>query len=117
MVLAIIAQLVVFWNALPGEAPTNVAQNEWTPIILNQVVLCVSLVTACLPYWKPLMESLESGLLQVNIPGSEEQVGTGSYELSHSGGGGTSGGGSRSTGRRGTRGTESTSRPDSGARC
>jgi len=54
--------------------------------------------------------------LQVNIPGSEEQVGTGSYELSHSGGGGTAGG-SRSTGRRGTRGTESTSPPDSGARC
>ncbi|KAI1101870.1 hypothetical protein F4804DRAFT_314727 [Jackrogersella minutella] len=67
-----IVQLVVFWNALPD---SNVTQSMWLPVILNQAVLCASILTACLPYLKPFIESLQSGIIRVeNLPGSEEEL-------------------------------------------
>ncbi|KAI1137560.1 hypothetical protein F5Y05DRAFT_419501 [Hypoxylon sp. FL0543] len=66
------AQLAVFYNAYPD---SDVTQEMWLSVILNQVVICVSIVTACLPYLKPFMESLQSGIVRVeNIPGSEEEL-------------------------------------------
>ncbi|KAI0839455.1 hypothetical protein F5Y06DRAFT_286471 [Hypoxylon sp. FL0890] len=79
------AQLAVFYDAYPD---SDVIQSMWLPVILNQVVICVSIVTACLPYLKPFMESLQSGIVRVeNIPGSEEELsrdrtGAGAYYLS-----------------------------------
>ncbi|KAI1500854.1 hypothetical protein F5X99DRAFT_384658, partial [Biscogniauxia marginata] len=46
----------------------------WLPVVSNQIVLCTSIVTACLPYLRPFMESLESGIVRVeNLYGSEEE--------------------------------------------
>ncbi|KAI1409820.1 hypothetical protein F5Y13DRAFT_181693 [Hypoxylon sp. FL1857] len=65
-------QLAIFYSAFPDP---DVTQSMWLPVILNQVVICVSILTACLPYLKPFMESLESGIVRVeNIPGSEEEL-------------------------------------------
>ncbi|KAH8652626.1 hypothetical protein BGZ60DRAFT_533488 [Tricladium varicosporioides] len=62
---AIATQLAVFWDEYPSSDITN---SLWLPIVCNQVVVCLSVITACLPYLKPLMESLESGLVRANIP-------------------------------------------------
>ncbi|KAK3687732.1 hypothetical protein B0T22DRAFT_137696 [Podospora appendiculata] len=87
VVAATVAQLAVFWSAVPSPATDDLTDNLWLPILLNQIVVCVSVVTACLPYLKPLMDSLESGLVRANLPGgSEEEF---SQELSHRSGGST----------------------------
>lgn len=57
-----LAQLVVYWNVYDVN---DVSSSLYLPTILNQVVLCCSIVTACLPYLKPLMASLESGIVRV----------------------------------------------------
>lgn len=44
----------------------------YLPTVLNQVVLCASIVTACLPHLKPLMVSLESGI--VRVPDDPEEL-------------------------------------------
>ncbi|KAI2462938.1 hypothetical protein F4781DRAFT_418334 [Annulohypoxylon bovei var. microspora] len=80
VIAAAIAQLVISWNAYPDP---NVTQSMWLPILLNQVVLCVSIVTACLPYLKPFMQSLQSGIVRVeNIADSQEEL---SYDRTGSG--------------------------------
>ncbi|KAK2750743.1 hypothetical protein FQN57_002816 [Myotisia sp. PD_48] len=72
---AAIAQLGVFWNHTYMNHNTNAARNAWVPVIINQVVICLSIVTACLPYLKTFMESLESGVTRVGIiPSSEEDL-------------------------------------------
>ncbi|KAI0397207.1 hypothetical protein F5Y17DRAFT_464831 [Xylariaceae sp. FL0594] len=67
-----IAQLVVF---LDDAFPTSdVTAGAWLPTVLNQAVLSASVVTACAPYLRPLVESLESGIVRVdNLPGVEEE--------------------------------------------
>lgn len=66
----IAAQLVLFRAAYPS---ANVTSDLWLPQLFNQVVACVSAVTACLPYLKPLMESLETGLARTTVAGSEAE--------------------------------------------
>lgn len=69
MVGAAIAQLVVYWNTYHDD---NASLTLYLPTVLNQVVLCSSVVTACLPYLKPLMVSLESGI--VRVPDEAEEL-------------------------------------------
>ncbi|KAI0156448.1 hypothetical protein GGR57DRAFT_82458 [Xylariaceae sp. FL1272] len=82
---AALAQLLVFLNSFPS---SDLTESLWTPILLNQVVLALSIVTSCAPYLKPFMESLESGIVRVeNLPDSEEDLsrdrtGTSRYYLS-----------------------------------
>ncbi|KAI1455475.1 hypothetical protein F4805DRAFT_435684 [Annulohypoxylon moriforme] len=72
VIAAVIAQLVIFYNEYSNP---NVTQGQWLPIILNQVVICVSILTACLPFMKPFMESLQSGIVRVeNVAGSQEEL-------------------------------------------
>lgn len=86
---ATIAQLVVFLEIFSFSDPTK---TSWVPVVLNQVTLALSTTTACAPYLKPFMESLESGVVRVeNLDGSQEELsrnmglsgfgGSGSYSL------------------------------------
>ncbi|KAI0541756.1 hypothetical protein GGR58DRAFT_414454 [Xylaria digitata] len=80
-----LAQLTVFLNAFPS---LDLTKDLWLPSILNQAILSASVVTACGPYLRPFMESLESGVARVeNLPGSEEELprgraGSSAYHLS-----------------------------------
>lgn len=56
------AQLVVFWNAY---VKPDTTQSLWLPTVCNQIAVFLSVLTACLPYLRPLMESLESGIVRV----------------------------------------------------
>lgn len=66
----VIAQLAVYWNTYRDY---DASYSLYLPTVLNQVVLCLSIVTACLPYLKPLMVSLESGI--VRVPEEPEELG------------------------------------------
>ena len=33
----------------------------WPPTVINQVILCMSIMATCIPYLKPFLDSLESG--------------------------------------------------------
>ncbi|KAI0414961.1 hypothetical protein F5X98DRAFT_234345 [Xylaria grammica] len=80
-----LAQLAVFLDAFPS---SDLTKNIWLPSVLNQAILSASVVTACGPYLRPFMESLESGVARVeNLPGSEEDLphgraGSSAYHLS-----------------------------------
>lgn len=56
------AQLVIFWNAY---VKPDITESLWLPTVCNQIVVFLSVLTACLPYLRPLMESLESGIVRV----------------------------------------------------
>ncbi|KAJ3568061.1 hypothetical protein NPX13_g6551 [Xylaria arbuscula] len=65
-----LAQLTFFLNAFPS---LDLTKALWLPTVLNQAILSASVVTACGPYLRPFMESLESGVARV-LPGSEEEL-------------------------------------------
>ncbi|KAK5625795.1 hypothetical protein RRF57_001511 [Xylaria bambusicola] len=66
------AQLAVFLELFSYSNPTG---SLWIPIILNQTTLVISTITACAPYLRPFMESLESNVNRVeSIHGSEEEL-------------------------------------------
>ncbi|KAH8166415.1 hypothetical protein CIB48_g1826 [Xylaria polymorpha] len=67
-----LAQLAIFLDAFPS---IDLTMDLWLPTILNQATLSASVVTASVPYLRPFMESLESGIARVeNLPGSEEAL-------------------------------------------
>lgn len=73
-------QLVIFSRVYSNPNTTNTI---WVPILLNQVTRCLSLITACIPYLKPFMESLESGVVRVeDVPDAEEYWSTNRSEAS-----------------------------------
>ncbi|KAI1813829.1 hypothetical protein GGS20DRAFT_453758 [Poronia punctata] len=69
VIILSVAQLIVFLDAFPF---VDITVDLWLPTILNQAVLSASVVTACGPYLKPFMESLESGVARVDDRDSEE---------------------------------------------
>ncbi|KAI1274446.1 hypothetical protein F5Y07DRAFT_214129 [Xylaria sp. FL0933] len=72
-----LAQLAVFLDVFPS---LDLTKDLWLPTILNQAILSASVVTACGPYLRPFMESLESGIARV-LPGSEEELSNSSRTL------------------------------------
>ncbi|KAG8168978.1 hypothetical protein KVR01_001727 [Diaporthe batatas] len=62
VVAAAVAQLITYWRAY---ATADINSNIWLPTILNQVVVTTSVITSCVPFLKPLMLSLESGIARV----------------------------------------------------
>ncbi|KAI1165811.1 hypothetical protein F5B18DRAFT_608780 [Nemania serpens] len=80
-----LTQLVIFLDVFPS---LDLTKDLWLPTVLNQAILSTSVVTACGPYLRPFMESLESGMARVeNLPGSEvnlsgRRAGSNSYYLS-----------------------------------
>ncbi|KAK8122133.1 hypothetical protein PG984_010803 [Apiospora sp. TS-2023a] len=51
-----VIQLLVFRNSYPSH---DLTYDLWLPTVCNQIVACVSVVTACVPYLRPFMESIE----------------------------------------------------------
>ncbi|KAK8105105.1 hypothetical protein PG999_008464 [Apiospora kogelbergensis] len=75
VVAAAIAQLVIFFRAFPSP---DVTRRYKIPVILNETTLSVSVITACVPYLKPFMESLEAGVVRVpSLARSEEELSLG----------------------------------------
>ncbi|KAJ8132524.1 hypothetical protein O1611_g1101 [Lasiodiplodia mahajangana] len=67
-----LTQLTIFLKTFPS---FDITKDSWLPTVLNQATLSTSVVTACGPYLRPFMESLESGMARVeNLPGSEEDL-------------------------------------------
>lgn len=63
------AQLAVLWSAY---MKPDITESLWLPTVCNQIVVFLSVLTACLPYLRPLMESLESGI--VHVPEDVEEL-------------------------------------------
>ncbi|KAI1171341.1 hypothetical protein F4777DRAFT_64194 [Nemania sp. FL0916] len=67
-----LSQLIIFLHIFPS---LDLTKDLWLPTILNQAILSTSVVTACGPYLRPFMESLESGMTRVDhMPGSQEDL-------------------------------------------
>lgn len=71
VIAAVAAQLATFHASYSAANPT---QSLWLPTILNQVVLSLNVLTACLPYLRPLMESLESSVVRVDDAEADGEV-------------------------------------------
>ncbi|KAI1133730.1 hypothetical protein F5Y10DRAFT_260052 [Nemania abortiva] len=71
VVAAIVAQVVAFRDTylLP-----DVTFNAWLPTTLNQVVGSLSITTACVPYLKSFLQSLEADVIRVNSVGDAGEV-------------------------------------------
>jgi hypothetical protein len=78
------AQLFVFVNVYSSP---SITRSLLIPTLCNQAMACLSIVTACIPYLKPFMESIEPNVVQVQdtISSQEELSGIRSarYILSH----------------------------------
>ncbi|KAJ6790134.1 hypothetical protein PWT90_05309 [Aphanocladium album] len=56
---------IVYWNkAATAFKSTNDTFEFWPPVIIRQVVQCLSIATACIPYLKPFLDNLESGQMR-----------------------------------------------------
>lgn len=87
-------QLVAFIDSLPvRDLDGSISYNGWAPIVFNQLEACLSIVTACVPYLKPFMQSIELGVIQVNEIGSQEELTQRQVGAAHSAAEGNSGSG------------------------
>ncbi|KAI1325440.1 hypothetical protein F5Y16DRAFT_264660 [Xylariaceae sp. FL0255] len=64
------AQLAAFYNG--GEDQASV-ESIWLVVVLNQAVISSSAITACVPYLRPFMEGLQSGIIHVNRTSTDEE--------------------------------------------
>ena len=52
---------------LDGVKHTSDATFDYWPLVITaEVIQCLAIVTACIPYLKPFMESMESGLIRAD---------------------------------------------------
>ncbi|KAK7914454.1 hypothetical protein PG985_012157 [Apiospora marii] len=56
VVIPAVVQLLVFRSSYPSQ---NLTYDLWLPTVCNQIMACISVVTACVPYLRPFMESIE----------------------------------------------------------
>lgn len=76
---------------LHGFASENPTQDLWKWTLLTQIVACITILTSCVPYLRPLLESLPSGLYasdELRRRGTPSELGysrskSGSYQLSN----------------------------------
>lgn len=71
----------------------------WQAVVATQVVQCLSIVTACVPYLKPFLDSLESGQMRADDLRRRGKTGVSGYggSGSNNSGGNNSGGNSAGT--------------------
>lgn len=50
----------------------------WLVVLVTQLVQCLSIITACVPYLKPLLEALETGMIRASAGSSGQSYGIGS---------------------------------------
>jgi len=77
VVAAVACQL--FYSNQPVSDP---AFDLWPASISTQVVQCLSITTACIPYLKPFLDSLESGLMRADDLRRRGGTSAGSYNIS-----------------------------------
>lgn len=63
MITAIIAQLV-YLNRNPGS--DDYTFDSWPMVLSSQSVQSLSIITACIPYLKPFLASLETGMIRAD---------------------------------------------------
>ncbi|KAF4629830.1 hypothetical protein G7Y89_g8316 [Cudoniella acicularis] len=64
LVIACTATQLVFTNSdLASDVGSDPSFNLWKVIVCVQILLATSIMTACIPYLLPFLESLESGML------------------------------------------------------
>ncbi|KAJ3496005.1 hypothetical protein NLG97_g2980 [Lecanicillium saksenae] len=61
---AAVCHIVYIQRAATAFKTTNDTFEFWPPVIIKQVVQCLSIATACIPYLKPFLDSLESGQMR-----------------------------------------------------
>ncbi|OOF96812.1 hypothetical protein ASPCADRAFT_129879 [Aspergillus carbonarius ITEM 5010] len=64
VVITIIIRLIYMRHAPPSPDVTNAA---FATIITTECVLCVSLMTACIPCLKPFLDAFDSGMLNISL--------------------------------------------------
>jgi hypothetical protein len=77
---------------LYGFSSPNPTQDLWKWTLVTQIIECVTILTSCVPYLRPLLESLPSGLYgsdELRRRGTPSELGysrnkSGSYQLSSS---------------------------------
>lgn len=70
---------------------TNPTKDLWKWTLLTQIIACITILTSCVPYLRPLLESLPSGLYgsdELRRRGTPSELGyskskSGSYQLSN----------------------------------
>jgi len=75
VIIMTVIQIFLLNKASTSHSPTI---DLWPFVIGTQIVQCISFVTACIPYLKPFLKSLESGLFRV-----DDQHGFGTTLSSH----------------------------------
>ncbi|KAM3528587.1 hypothetical protein MY4038_005822 [Beauveria bassiana] len=61
---AAICHIIFLKRAVTDFKSTGDTFAFWPPVIIRQVVQCLSITTACIPYLKPFLDNLESGQMR-----------------------------------------------------
>ncbi|KAF2824245.1 hypothetical protein CC86DRAFT_468415 [Ophiobolus disseminans] len=77
---------------LDGFTSSNPTRDLWKWTLVTQIIECITILTSCVPYLRPLLESLPSGLYgsdEIRRRGTPSELGysrnkSGSYQLSSS---------------------------------
>ncbi|TQV93819.1 hypothetical protein V2A60_004018 [Cordyceps javanica] len=64
IVPAAVCHIVYLHIAAKRFGSTGETFDFWPPVIIRQVVQCLSIATACVPYLKPFLDNLESGQMR-----------------------------------------------------
>ncbi|KAL8686760.1 MAG: hypothetical protein Q9218_006885 [Villophora microphyllina] len=83
VVAATIVQIYFLLNRTSGAY--DLTYNPWIVVLLAEIVLTISLVTACIPYLKPFMEALETGMMRASGGATSRGQGFGFGDRSTSG--------------------------------
>jgi hypothetical protein len=65
VVVVAIAQLPAYYSVRDDR---DITLRAWLPVVLNQAVQALGIVTACIPHVKRFLDSLESGIIRVEVP-------------------------------------------------
>ncbi|EXL65375.1 hypothetical protein FOPG_18395 [Fusarium oxysporum f. sp. conglutinans race 2 54008] len=65
-ILVIPAIAVQIYHSNKAFASTDVTFANWEAAIALQLVQCLSIVTICIPSFRPLLNSLESGQIRID---------------------------------------------------
>ena len=61
IIIAVIAQLVYFNSAISSK---DVTYQLWSEIVCTQVTQSLGIITACVPYLRPFLQNLQSGMVR-----------------------------------------------------
>ncbi|KAL9129042.1 MAG: hypothetical protein Q9217_002412 [Psora testacea] len=83
VIAATIAQLYKLRHHVLGS--TDLTFDLWQVVLCTEIVQALSIITACIPYLKPFLEALDTGMIRVDAMPRSKIYGLSSYTLtSHS---------------------------------